>query len=324
MTVHRVALAVTNGAPIFELAIPCEVFGRARSGLPDPWYDFRVCRPPGPPVHTGAGFVPDTVDGYELLASADTVVVTALADPCAEPPAELVDAVRTAHRRGARLVALCTGAFVLAEAGVLDGRRASTHWRYADELSRRYPAVRLDPSALFTDDGGVLTSGGTTAGIDLCLHIVACDHGPEVARTLARRLVVPAHRGGGQSPYTEPAPDQDTAELAPLLDWMRSRLDQPLTLHDLTRQADLPRTTLIRHFHGKTGTTPMKWLTTQRVERAKQLLATSSLGLDQIAEATGLGSPANLRHHFTGLVGVSPAAYRQSFTAAPGPRPDSR
>ena len=202
MTPHVVALAVTPDAPIFELGIPCEIFGRSREGLPEPWYELRVCAPPGP-VRASNGFVPDTPYGYDDLAQADTVIVTALCDPQAEPPAALVAAVRAAHRNGGRIVSLCTGAFVLAAAGLLDGRPATTHWFHARELARRYPAVHLDPGVLYVDDGDVLTSAGTTAGLDLCLHIVRSDHGAAVANALARRLVAPAHRNGGQAQYIE-------------------------------------------------------------------------------------------------------------------------
>lgn len=314
---HLIGVAVTAGAPIFELAIPCEVFGRRRPGLPDLGYDLRICAPPGPPVRTGNGFVPDTPDGYDLLERADTVIVSALCDAYAAPPAELVSAVQAAHRNGARVVSLCSGAFVLAAAGILDGRPATTHWVYADELSRRYPAVRLDPSVLYVDDGDVLTSSGTTAGMDLCLHIVATDHGAATANTLARRLVAPAHRSGGQAQYIEqPLGQRPEASMAPLLDWMRAHLAEPLTISTLARQASLTERTLIRQFYAATGSTPGKWLTAQRVLRARQLLETTSLPVDQVAAQSGLGSPANFRRHFTASTGVPPSAYRRAFQAS--------
>lgn len=326
MREHLVALAVTPDAPIFELAIPCEIFGRRRPGLPDPWYDLRLCVPPGPPVRTGAGFVPDTREGYDLLPRADTVIVSALRDISCEVSAELVAAVRAAHRAGVRIVSLCNGAFTLAAAGILDGRPATTHWYYADELARRYPAIKLDPSVLYIDDGDVLTSSGTTAGIDLCLHIVRHDHGAAVANRLARQLVAPAHRSGGQAQYIEaPAADRPEASLAPLLDWMRAHLHEPLTVGSLARHVNLTERTLIRRFHATTGTTPIKWLTAQRVLCARELLETSSLSVDQIAEATGLGGAANLRRHFGLATGVSPSAYRHTFRPThPEERPPHR
>jgi AraC family transcriptional regulator, transcriptional activator FtrA len=316
---HLVAVAVTADAPIFELAIPCEIFGRERAELPEPWYDLRICAPPGPPVRTGAGFVPDTPHGYDLLPRADTVIITALGDPGAEPPAELVAAVAAAHRNGARIASLCTGAFVLAAAGILDGRLATTHWRYTAEFTRRYPAVELDPSVLYVDHGDVLTSSGTTAGIDLCLHMVRCDHGAAVANTLARRLVAPAHRSGGQAQYIE-APVAAAAEesLAPLLDWMRANLAEPLTVTALARHANLAERTLIRRFQAVTGTTPIKWLTEQRVGAARELLESSTLPVEQVARQCGLGAAANFRRHFALAVGVSPSAYRRAFATGHG------
>jgi AraC family transcriptional regulator, transcriptional activator FtrA len=312
---HRVGVAVTSGAPLFELAVPCEIFGRHREGLPEPWYELRICAPAQ--VRTGAGFLPDAAYGYRALAYCDTVVVPAVADVRQAPPAELVSAVRSAHRRGARLVSLCTGAFVLAAAGVLDGRPATTHWMYADELTRRHPAVKVDPGVLYIDDGDVLTSAGTAAGIDLCLHIVRRDHGATLANTLARRLVVPAHRNGGQAQYIEaPTTDRPELSLAPLLDWMRAHLDEPLTVNALARRANLTRRTLMRHFHAATGSTPVQWLTAQRIHRARELLESSPIPVDQVARLCGLGSAANFRRHFTLAVGVNPSAYRRAFNGS--------
>jgi transcriptional regulator GlxA family with amidase domain len=317
---HVIALAVTADAPIFELAIPCEIFGRRRAGLPDLGYEVRICAPPGPPVHVSAGFVPDTPHGYDALERADTVIVAALRDAREEPPADLVTAVKAAHRNGARVVSLCSGAFVLAAAGILDGRPATTHWLYAEEMTRRHPAVRLDPSVLYVDDGDVLTSSGTSAGIDLCLHIVRTDHGAATANALARRLVAPAHRNGGQAQYIEtPSTERPETSVAPLLDWMRAHLHEPITVKTLARRANLTERTLIRQFHAATGSTPIKWLTAQRVLHARQLLETSDLGVDQVAAASGLGGPANFRRHFTAAVGVAPSAYRRAFQAQHGP-----
>lgn len=317
MSRHLVAVPVTAGAPIFEIAIPCEIFGRVRPGLADLRYDLRICAPPGPPPAVGAGFVPSAAAGYDLLERADTVIVPAVRDAFEEPPADLVAAVGAAHRNGARVASLCSGAFVLAAAGILAGRPATTHWLYADEMSRRHPAVRLDPSVLYVDDGDVLTSSGTSAGIDLCLHIVHRDHGAAVANALARRLVAPAHRSGGQAQYIEtPATDRTETGVAPLLDWMRAHLHEPLTISVLARQANLAQRTLIRQFQAGTGSTPIKWLTAQRVLHARRLLETSALPVEQVASASGLGSPANFRRHFTAAVGVPPSAYRRAFRSA--------
>ncbi|MFC4052846.1 GlxA family transcriptional regulator [Actinomadura syzygii] len=314
---HRLAVAVTDGVPIFELAIPCEVFGYERPGLTDSWYDFRLCAPAG--TRTAAGFAPRADAGLDALAAADTVVIPACANLLDDQPPDLVEAVRAAHRSGARMVSLCTGAFVLAAAGILDGRPATTHWMHAGQLAARYPKVQVDPSVLYIDDGDVLTSAGTAAGLDLCLHIVRADHGAAVASALAKRLVMPAHRPGGQAQYIEAATAvQNTDDLGPLLDWARERLHEPLTIAALARRAGMTPRTLIRRFRAATGTTPMAWLRGIRVDYARELLETTALPVDRIAERSGLGSPANLRHHFTRAVGVPPTAYRRAFAADPG------
>jgi len=308
-----VGLAVTEGAPIFEMAIACEVFGRARDGFPDPWYTLRPCAPAGMPVPVSNGFAAAGPDGYDALTRVGTVVVTAVRDVDQEPAPDLVAALKAAHAAGARIVSLCTGAFVLAAAGLLDGRPATTHWFHAAELARRYPAVRLDPDVLYVDDGDVLTSAGTAAGIDLCLHIVRADYGAAVANALARRLVAPAHRDGGQAQYIEAPAAAEDPGLAPVLDWMRARLHQPLTLPAIARHANLTERTLIRHFRATTGTTPIKWLTAQRIGRARELLETSTLPVEDVGEAAGLGAPANFRRHFTQATGVTPSTYRRTF-----------
>jgi len=200
---HVIAVAVTDGAPIFEIAIPVEVFGRVRPGMADLGYDVRICNPESGPAFSTGGFAAPEADTYALLKHADTVIVPAVRDVTEEPPADLVAAVKEAYAAGARVASLCSGAFVLAAAGLLDGRRATTHWLYAKEFGRRFPRVDFDPTVLYIDHGDVLTSAGTTAGIDLCLAMVAADHGADVANTLARRLVAPAHRGGGQAQYVD-------------------------------------------------------------------------------------------------------------------------
>ncbi|TDD74265.1 helix-turn-helix domain-containing protein [Actinomadura darangshiensis] len=310
---HTLAVAVTEGVPIFELAIPCEVFGYEREGLAGSWYDFRLCAAPG--TRTAAGFAPHAGHGLDALAEADTVVIPACASVLDDQPSDLVEAVRAAHGNGARVVSLCTGAFVLAAAGILDGRPATTHWMHAAQLAARYPKVLVDASVLYIDDGDVLTSAGTAAGLDLCLHVVRNDHGAAVAGALAKRLVMPAHRPGGQAQYIDaaiPVPDAD--ELGPLLDWARHRLHEPLTVTALARRANVTPRTLIRRFHAATGTTPMAWLRGIRIDHARGLLETTDLPVDQIAERSGLGTPANLRHHFTRAVGVPPTTYRRTFS----------
>jgi AraC family transcriptional regulator, transcriptional activator FtrA len=306
-----VALAVVDGTPLFELAAACEVFGVDR-GLADPWYDFTICGPDGAAV--GGWLTAGIRHGLADLADAGTVIVPSCRDVAEPPPRALVDAVRAAHAAGARVASLCTGAFVLAEAGLLDGRRATTHWAHTALLRDRYPAVRVDADVLYIDDGDVLTSAGKAAGMDLCLHLVRTDHGTAVASTLARTLVVPPHRSGGQAQFIPAAvaygPDH---VLAGLLPWALERIEHPLTVRDLARQAGMSSRNLARHFNAVTGVSPLRWLLTQRVRRAQELLETSDLSVEQIASRTGMGTATTLRRHFGQQLGVPPETYRRTF-----------
>ncbi|KOY56557.1 MULTISPECIES: helix-turn-helix domain-containing protein [unclassified Streptomyces] len=313
-----VALAVTPGVPHFELAAACDVFGVDRSDLVDPWYEFTVCAPGTVPVGDRFRLEPDA--GLDRLVHADTVIVPACADPDADPPAELVDAVRAAHDAGARVASLCTGAFVLAAAGLLDGRRATTHWLHAAALAERHPEVVVDPDVLYVDHGTVLTSAGKAAAMDLCLHLVRLDHGSAVANEVARRLVVPPHRAGGQAQFVAtPLPERPDHPLGALLVWAMERLDQPLTVEDLARRANMSSRHLARVFTDIAGTTPLRWLLTQRIHRAQELLETTDDTIGSIAAATGMGTDATLRRHFNRTVGVPPDTYRRTFRSA---RPD--
>ncbi|MFF9145840.1 helix-turn-helix domain-containing protein [Streptomyces sp. NPDC014861] len=311
-----VALAVTDGMLHFELGIAHEVFGSAPDAVTVPWYDLAVCGPR--PVPLGPfRLAPD--HGLDRLRDADTVVVPGWADVDADPPGELVDAVRAAHAAGARIVSLCTGAFVLAAAGLLDGRRATTHWAHTDTLAARHPAVEVDPDVLYVDDGGVLTSAGKAAALDLCLHVVRLDHGSSVANTVARRLVVPPHRSGGQAQFvTAPVPDQDGHPLTALFPWVVERLDSPLTVEDLARRAGMSSRQLTRRFRAATGTTPLQWLLAQRIRRAQELLERTDDGVDAIATATGMGTATTLRRHFNRTLGVPPDSYRRTFRTRTG------
>jgi transcriptional regulator GlxA family with amidase domain len=306
-------MAVTDGTPLFELAAACEVFGVDRD-LAHPWYHLALC---GPDTAEVGGWLRAGLRyGLDSLVTADTVIVPAIRDPEDAPLAELVDAVRAAHDAGARVVSLCTGAFVLAAAGLLDGRSATTHWAHTSLLATRYPRVRVDPDVLYIDDGTVLTSAGKAAGMDLCLHVVRTDHGAAVANALARSLVVPPHRQGGQAQFIPAplAPGRDHV-LAGLLDWAGARLDQPLTVQDLARQASMSSRNLARHFNAVTGTSPLRWLLIQRVHRAQELLETTDAGIELIAARTGMGTAATLRRHFNRLLGVPPEVYRRTFRA---------
>ncbi|WP_345466822.1 helix-turn-helix domain-containing protein [Actinoallomurus oryzae] len=307
-----VALAVHDGITIFEVAAVCEVFGVDR-GITGRWYDFTVCG--AGDVRFGGWFRAEASQGLDGLVAADTVIVPACRDVSGDPPADLVAAVRAAHGAGARIVSICTGAFVLAAAGLLDGRRATTHWLHAELLAARYPRVTVDPNVLYVDEGDVLTSAGKAAGMDLCLHLVRLDHGVAVANDLARRLVVPPHRAGGQAQFIRAPVDTGGRgrPLADLLPWVLARLDRPLTVEDLAREANMSSRNLARHFNATTGTTPLRWLLTQRIHRAQELLETTDDSVESIAARTGMGTAATLRRHFNRAVGVPPDAYRRTF-----------
>ncbi|MFB9908856.1 helix-turn-helix domain-containing protein [Allokutzneria oryzae] len=314
MRPHSVVMAVVDDMPIFEAAVPCQVFGVDRPHLADPWYRFTVVPVGSAPVRLSPGFtLAPSRDGWDLEPM-DTLVVPAYTSVHADPPEDLVDLVRRAHERGTRILSICSGAFVLAAAGVLDGRRATTHWLHAEELARRYPAVRVDPSVLYVEDANVITSAGTVAGIDACLHVVRVDHGAAVAAELARRLVTPPHRDGGQAQYHRPAsPVVRDDWLAALLDWAGQRLHLPLSTSDLAGRANVSVRTLERRFAEVLGMSPLRWLVQQRVRRAQQFLETSDQPVDWIADSCGFGGPASLRAHFARIVGMSPTAYRRAF-----------
>ncbi len=310
---------------LYELSIACAVFGTPQRDLADPWYELRVCGTgedgSGP---AGAGFALRTPHGLDDLVGADTVIVPSVPDACVEegeplPPA-LITALRRAYDSGARMVSLCNGAFALAEAGLLDGRPATAHWMHTAQLAERYPKVRVDDSVLYVDDGDVLTSAGLTAGLDLCLHLVRRDLGAHIANQLARRMVVPAHRPGGQAQFIDLAvPHADDDRLSPVLDWARAHLDGPLTVQDLARRASMSPRTFYRRLHAATGTTPLQWILNQRLGRAQSLLESTDLPIERISELSGLGTANNLRHHFLKQFGVPPGHYRRAFP--PGNQP---
>lgn len=315
MEPHRVAVPVLDGMPLFDIGVIGEVFGMPRPDLLPRPYDVRVCTVGEGPVRSQGAAVSIAADaGLDEVEGAETVVVPALSSPEAVVPAELVDALRVASRRGARIASVCTGAFALAAAGLLDGRRAATHWMHAAALAERFPAIDVDPGVLYVVDGSVATSAGTAAGLDLCLELLRQDHGTAVAAEVARRLVVPPHRQGGQAQYVStPLPDAADSALAPLLDWARARLDQPLTLALLAREAGITTRTLTRRFTAEVGSPPLQWLTSERVRRAQQLLESTDLSIEQVAAQCGLGTAANLRIHFVRQAGVTPSAYRKAF-----------
>jgi transcriptional regulator GlxA family with amidase domain len=315
---HSVAAVVLNGVHPFELGVACEVFGLERPELNVPWYRFKVCAAEPSPLRTGAGFLLDTPYGLEDLADVDTLVFTHWRSPDEPVPPALLDVVRAAHARGARLLSICSGVFVLAAAGLLDGRPATTHWRYTDDLARLYPGIEVRPDVLYVDNGQVLTSAGTAAGIDLCLHVVRLDYGAEVANAVARRMVVAAHRDGGQAQFVEcpVLPEAGDDALGVALGWALEHLDEPLSIEQLADRAAMSPRTFARRFRAAHGTTPYRWLLLQRLLLARRLLETTDRPVEQIAERAGFGTAAALRVHFRRSVATSPLAYRRLFARA--------
>ncbi|WP_223645105.1 GlxA family transcriptional regulator [Corallococcus sp. EGB] len=313
---HTVAIVALDGVVPFDLAIPTEVFGRVR--LPDgrAGYEVRVCGVT-PEIHAGA-FRVKTRYGLGALARADTLLLPGTTDVSSPVPPRLVRALRAASRRGARIASICSGAFILAETGLLDGLRATTHWLAAEELARRHPRIQVDPNVLYVDNGQLLTSAGAAAGMDLCLHLVRRDYGAAVAADAARLSVMPLERDGGQSQFiTHAPPAPEGASLEPLLRWMEDHLHRPLTLPALARKAAMSERTLSRRFREQTGTTPLQWLLRARVRRAQHLLETTGQSVEAVAEEVGFGSTTTFREHFQRFVTTSPLAYRRAFRRGP-------
>ncbi|MEZ5291240.1 MAG: transcriptional regulator FtrA [Vicinamibacterales bacterium] len=313
---RRVAVLVCNGLALFEFGIVMEIFALKRPELGVPWYDVAVVSFDEPPLTGtgGVGIVP--THSVRALRTAGTIVIPNWPALDGSPPPAMLDALRAAYKRGARLLSVCSGAFVLAAAGLLDGRRATTHWMHAGRLSARYPKVQMEPSVLYVESGRVFTAAGSAAGIDLGLHLVRQDYGADIANQVARRMVVPPHREGGQSQFVATAIPPVEGSLAPLMDWASGRLDERLDADTLARRGRMSLRTLARRFQAQAGTTPHQWLTHQRVLAAQRLLETSDLSVDRVAELSGFVTAETLRHHFRQRVGTSPAAYRRRFTQA--------
>ncbi|GAB2459020.1 helix-turn-helix domain-containing protein [Streptosporangium sandarakinum] len=319
---HRVVVIVDENSNPFELGCATEVFGLRRPELGRDLYDFRLCSPePRTPMRDGF-FTLAGVAGLEAAEAADTLIVPNRPDVEVPRRAAVLDAIRRAHARGARLVGFCSGAFTLAEAGVLDGRRATAHWQWADSFRARFPSVRLETDVLFVDDGDILTSAGSAAALDLGLHIVRRDHGAEVANSVSRRLVFAAHRDGGQRQFVErPVPDAPDESLAPVLSWAQERLDAPLTVADLAARASISPATLHRRFRAQLGTTPLAWLTVERLALACRLIERGEPHLETVARRSGLGTGANLRALMRRRIGLTPLEYRRRFGPGTGQGP---
>ncbi|WP_067800682.1 helix-turn-helix domain-containing protein [Nocardia beijingensis] len=317
----KVAVVLSERMAMFEFGVICEVFGLDRTADGLPAFDFRVCgAEPGVPLRsTSPGITVTPEYGLEELAAADLVAIPAAAADQGFDP-RVVSAVREAAAAGATVLTVCSGVFLAGAAGLLDGRKCTTHWRHVEQLAAEYPEATVDPDVLFVDEGDLITSAGTAAGIDACLHLVRRELGSGVANAIARRMVVPPQRDGGQRQFIErPVAACTSDSLIPTLEWMSEHLDLPYTVEDLATRANMSTRTFARRFAAETGTTPVKWLTNQRVLLAKQLLEETDLGLEQIAARSGFGSGALLRHHFQRLVGIAPTEYRRRF----GPSSDA-
>jgi len=303
----------------FEFGVLCEVFGIDRTEEGVPAFDFKVCgEHPGRPLNASIGFQLIPPHGLDALAEADLIGVAATSRRDGYPPAVL-EALRAAAERGATLLSVCSGAYLLGAAGLLDGRTCTTHWRYVDDFARRFPLAKVDPDVLFVDDGSIITSAGTAAGIDACLHLVRRELGSGPANAIARRMVVPPQRDGGQKQYIQlPMPECTGDGLQPVLAWMLENLATEHSVAALARRARMSERTFARRFGTETGTTPHKWLTQQRVLRAQHLLEDTALSIEEIARSTGMGTGALLRHHFRRAVGVTPKDYRLNFAERPG------
>lgn len=314
---HQVVAIVDEGSNPFELACAIEVFGLRRPELGHDLYSFTLCAADPATVMRDGFFTMTGVRRLAALEQADTVIVPNRPEPDATHRPALLAALRRAHQRGARLVGFCTGAFTLAEAGLLDGRRATVHWQMVGDFRARFPGVRLEPDVLFVDDGELLTAAGSAAALDLGLHLVRRDHGAEVANAVSRRLVFAANREGGQRQFVElPVPEVRDHSLAPLLAWSQQRLATPLTVTELAAYGKMSPSTLHRRFRDQLGTTPLAWMTNERVELACRLLERTDLPIDLVAGRAGLGTAANLRALMQRRIGLSPTAYRARFPAA--------
>jgi AraC family transcriptional regulator, transcriptional activator FtrA len=307
-----VAVVIAEPVPAFEVGILSEIFGFPRIDPALPRFRYAVCAAEPKPLRTSTGFQITPSHGWERLATADLIVVTGSNPPVPPPAAELVNALKDAVARGATVAAVCTGAFVLADTGLLDGRTATTHWAYAEELARRHPAVTVVPDRIHVVDGPVATSAGSSAAIDLCLHLIRREHGAEIAGRVARELVVPAHRSGGQAQFTR-TPEAEPTAFGDLLEWVTTHLDAELSVGALAARAAMSPRSFVRHFTAATGATPGAWVRDQRIRRAEELLESDRATIAAVARRCGFGSIDTLRRHFRKVRGVTPESYRAAF-----------
>ena len=314
---RTVAALLYDGLGTFEFAIAAEVFGLNRPEFGDDWYRFVSCSDGRRPVRANGHISITPEADLDALEKAGTIIIPGWKTTGEQPSPAVAEAIRGAHARGARLVTICSGVFLLASLGLADGRRVTTHWKYAERLRTLYPTLSVDPDVLYIDDGNILTSAGSAAGIDLLLHVVRMDFGPDRANQVARRLVMPPHRDGGQVQFIErPVPRQANSRLAALLDAVRARPGEGWTIARMAHEAAMSERTMIRRFKESVGSSPGDWLTDTRVDAARQHLEAGAASIEEVAELAGFGSVATLRHHFRNRVGVSPARYRARFAGA--------
>lgn len=312
---HGVVVLAYEGMSLFETGIVSEVFGVPWPDLPEPWYELRLCAERPRSTSTLGGGRLRTAHGLDAFETADTIIIPSVSDVGTPSSPRLIEALRQAHRRGARIASICSGAFALADAGLLDGRRATTHWIHAERLAERHPSITVDARPLFVDEGDVLTSAGSMAGLDLCLHLVRRDHGGAVANRLARRLVAQPFRDGGQAQYIESPvrADESGGDIARSMTWALRHLDEPITVERLAQSVQMAPRTYLRHFTAATATSPIRWLIMQRIEASLTLLETTNTPIEEIATAVGFQSAVTYRHHFAKQLKVAPSAYRKSF-----------
>jgi AraC family transcriptional activator FtrA len=312
---RSVVVLAYDGLCVFEFGIAVEIFGLPRPELNVEWYRFRVCSMERGPIRATGGITVSATGGLGLLQRAGTIVIPGWRNVDESPPLRLVKALQRAHAGGARLVSICSGVFLLAAAGLLDGKRVTTHWRHANRLSSRFPSIEVEPNVLYIDQGNILTSAGSAAGIDLCLHIVRRDYGSEIANMVSRRLIMPPHRNGGQAQYVSHSmPKVASGGLAPVLQWAQSQLREAVLVDDLARRAAMSPRTFARRFRQETGTTPHQWLLHQRLLAARQCLEKTVDPIERIAEVVGFQTAATLRLHFQRTLGTTPTAYRRRFS----------
>jgi len=312
---HLVVALAYDRLCTFEFGCVVEVFALPRPELGARWYQFAVCAAERTPLRALGGFTLAVPHSLRMLDRADTIIVPGWRDAHEPPPPALLDRLRAAHRRGARICSICSGVFVLAAAGLLDGRRATTHWRYAELLAKRYPAIDVAIDAIYVDEGPIVTSAGSAAGLDMMLHLVRRDHGARIANVVAQRLVIPPHRAGDQAQFVpRPLPDE-AGRLARLMDWVRAHPAQPHTLGSLARRAAMSTRTLQREFQQATRLSPIEWLVRERVAVAKDLLSAGRASVTEVAERAGFGSEESFRRHFRRVAGLSPSLYRKQFAA---------